>query len=175
MKFIIGLLAIALATPVGAQDRLDPQHSALADLAGAWTVQQSLWLGDAATPKVDSGTADFTMVLNGHQLQQSLHIADGSNFEGLGYIGFDNASGQYFSTWMDVNFPGIVVAYGGFDPTANTYVLKGSMSSSTPGAGAVPVREVMTIQDSDHFRYDYYETHAGKEALTVRLDYTRSR
>lgn len=171
MKLIIGLLALALATPACAQETLDPQHSALAHLAGAWTVQQSLWLGDATAPKIDSGQADFTVVLN-HQLQQSLHINDGTHFEGLGYIGFDNASVQYFSTWMDVNFPGIVVAYGDFDPTANTYVLKGSMSSST--GNPVPVREVMTVADPDHFRYEYYETHAGKEALTVRLDYTRS-
>ena len=168
MKRTIALLAIALATPAYAQE-LDPQHSALAHLAGAWTVQQSLWLGDATTPKIDSGKADFTMVLK-HQLQQSLNINDGTDFAGLGYIGFDNASGQYFSTWMDVNLPGIVIAYGKFDPAANTYVLTGDMSSP---AGAVPVREVMTIQDPDHFRYEYYETHAGKEALTVRLDYAR--
>ncbi len=170
MKLIIGLLALALAAPACAEETLDPQHQALAHLAGAWTVKQSLWLGDATTPKVDSGQADFALVLN-HQLQQSLRIDDGTHFEGLGYIGFDNASGQYFSTWMDVNFPGIVVAYGDFDSAAKTYVLKGSMSSST--GGPVPVREVMTIQDTDHFRYEYFETHAGKEALTVRLDYTR--
>ncbi len=47
------------------------------------------------------------------------------------------------------------------------------MAPLTPGADKVPVREVMTIQDTDHFRYEYYETQAGKEALTVRLDYTR--
>ena len=172
MKFIIALLALALTTPACAQATLDAQHSALANLAGAWSVQQSLWLDGATTPKVDPGHADFATILNGRQLQQSLHINDGTNFQGLGYIGFDNASGHYFSTWMDVNFPGIVVAYGDFDPAAKTYVFKGSMSSSTPGV-TVPVREVMTVTDPDHFRYDYYETHDGKEALTVRLDYTR--
>jgi hypothetical protein len=34
---------------------------------------------------------------------------------------------------------------------------------------------MMRIQDADHFSYEYYERHGGKETLAVRLDYTRSR
>ena len=37
----------------------------------------------------------------------------------------------------------------------------------------IPLREVMRVTDDDHLVYDYYETHAGKEALAVRLEYSR--
>jgi hypothetical protein len=38
---------------------------------------------------------------------------------------------------------------------------------------SVPVREVMRIADHDHFTYEFYETRGGKEALAIRLQYTR--
>jgi len=158
------IAAIALAAGLAAGPALDAQHRMLAGLAGHWTVRQSLWLDASGKAKVDSGTADFTMVLKGRHLKQTLHIADGTGFEGLGYIGYDNATGQFFATWMDVNFPGIVVTYGG--PDGDAYVFKGNM-------GPVPVREVLKIVDNKHFDYRFYETHDGKEALVVELEYSR--
>lgn len=158
------IAAALIAAAVAAAPAPDAQHRMLAGLSGTWTVKQSLWLDAAKPPKVDTGAADFAMVLNGRHLKQTLRIADGTGFEGLGYIGYDNASGQFFSTWMDVNFPGIVVAWGGQD--GNAYVLRGTM-------GTVPVREVLTITDGDHVDYRFYETHEGKEALVVELEYTR--
>lgn len=170
MKTTALLAAVLCLWPLAAAaDTSDPQHQALAGLSGTWTVRQSLWID--GVPKIDNGTAQLTVVLN-RQLQQSLHISDGTGFEGLGYIGYDNASGRYFSTWMDVNFPGLVVAYGDYDAASHTYVLRGTMSS--PGGADVPVREVMTVSDPRHFTYDYYETRDGKEQLTVELDYSRN-
>ena len=167
----LAVIMALLATPAAAQTTPDAQHAMLAGLAGHWSVKQSLWLGDAKTPKIDTGTADFAMVLNGRHLRQDLRINDGTAFEGLGYIGYDSGDGRFFTTWMDVNFPGLIVAHGGYDQAAKTYVFTGSMAG--PGGKATPVREVMTIADDDHMRYDYYETHDGHEALTVRLDYSR--
>ncbi|MGY4395118.1 hypothetical protein ACVWZA_000279 [Sphingomonas sp. UYAg733] len=171
------LTTTAIAGPACSADRatgLDPQHQALADLAGSWKVKQSFWTTAETAPKVDAGTAYFSMVLNRRHLRQTLRIADGTNFEGLGYIGYDNASGDYFSTWMDINFPGLVIARGQFDPASKAYVFRGIMTASTPGASAIPVREVMTIIDGNHFKYEYFEVHDGNEALTVRLEYSRA-
>jgi hypothetical protein len=178
MKFphalLAGLMAVptlSAAQPAPPAAALDAQHRQLASLAGAWSVRQSLWTAPGAAPKVDHGNADFAMVLRQRHLRQTLHIADGTGFEGLGYIGYDNASGQFFSTWMDVNFPGLVVAYGGYDAAAKAYVFRGSMTAAD--GGGIPVREVMTLTDADHFTYEYFETRDGRESLTVRLEYTR--
>lgn len=170
LPLILALIAAPLTATAATPD---PRHQVLAALAGRWSVTQSLWLKADAPPRVDIGVADFAMVLGGHQLRQSLTMADGTAFEGLGFIGFDSQAGHYYSTWMDTNFTGLVVAWGDFDATANTYVFRGAMDA--PAAdGGTPVREVMTIQDASHFRYEYFESHAGKESLTVRLDYVRA-
>jgi hypothetical protein len=168
---LLSIGAILKAQP-SAASKLDPQHEALAGLVGQWSVRQSFWSMPGRLPKIDQGSADFSMVLKRQHLRQVLRIADGTGFEGLGYMGYDNNSGQFFSTWMDVNFPGLVVARGAFDPRSRSYVLHGNMSGSEPGT-SIPVREVMTMIDRNHFTYEYYETRRGSESLAVKLEYSR--
>jgi hypothetical protein len=55
------------------------------------------------------------------------------------------------------------------------YIFVGAMADPARSGTLSPLREVMRIQDADHFSYEYYERHGGKEMLAVRLDYTRSR
>jgi len=163
------LLALALAFAMPS----DPQHEALAALAGNWSVEQTLWLAPGQ-PQHDHGTASFDVVL-GHHLRQVLRIPGKDKpFEGLGYLGYDNASGRFFSTWMDVNFPGLILAQGSRD-ASGTYTFEGSMSDASKPGATIPVHEVLRIADADHFTYEYYERRGGSETLTVRLEYTRTR
>jgi len=178
-KLIVALIAplciTALPAPAQqAKSAPDSEHQLLASLSGQWVVTQSLWSTPGKPPKIDRGTADLAMILNGRHLRQALRIDDGTNFEGLGYVGYDGTTGKFFSTWMDVNFPGIVIARGSFDAGSKSITLVGTMDQTKDGE-PVGVREVLTIMDRDHIRYDFYETRRGVEALGVRLDYTRRR
>lgn len=169
--------ASLLAAPLSAQNQTAPpdrEHQLLAALAGKWEVRQSFWGAPGKPPKRDDGTAELAMVLNGRHLRQTLHIADGTGFEGLSYIGYDSAARRFFSTWMDVNFPGLVIAWGSLDEGAKAITLRGTLAGAQ-GQDPVPVREVLTLTDPDHFRYEFFETRGGAEALAVRLDYTRRR
>lgn len=170
VALVLPIAALFLA-PASAQDAPDPEHAALARLAGDYAVRQSLWTAPDAAPRVDRGSASFTVVL-GRQLRQTLRIPDPAKpFEGLGYIGYDNATGRYFSTWMDVNFSGLILAEGSRD-AAGIYEFRGSMAAGA-GKPAIAVREVLRIADADHFTYEYFEPRGGKEMLTVRLEYSR--
>lgn len=176
------VLALALAFPgvpggaraaePGPRQPIEAHYAPLASLAGHWVVRQSMWLDAESAPVVDRGTADFAMVLGGRHVRQVLHIASSKPFEGLGYIGYDDAAGTYDSSWMDTNFGGIILAHGGYDATNRTWVFSGAMTGK--GGAPVPVREVMRVADSDHFIYQYYETRHGKEAIAVSLEYTRA-
>jgi hypothetical protein len=168
------LAAAAMTGSLANAAPLDAEHTALASLAGHWSVTQTLWTTPGGPPAVDHGDADFAMVLDGRHLRQDLRIAAKDKpFEGLGYIGYDAAAKRFFSTWMDVNFTGFIVAQGDYDAVAKRYVFKGTVPNAARPGTTMALREVMSIQDKDHFSYDYFETQDGKEAQAVRLEYTR--
>ena len=149
------------------------QHQRLAELVGTWKVTQSFWTSGNPTPKIDTGSAIYAMVLGGRHLRQDLQIdSPDKAFEALGYIGYDNMSGRYYSSWMDINFTGMIIAYGDYVDTSHTYTFMGTLPG--PAASeAVPLRAELKVVDANHFIYDFYERHGGTEALAVRLEYIR--
>lgn len=164
----------AQAHASGSASAVDQEHARLATMAGRWDVKQSLWEQSGQAPHVDHGTAVFSLVLDGRHLRQNLHIdAPAKPFDGLGYVGYDNATGEYYSTWMDVNFPGLIIARGSFDPSTHSYTLKGDMADAAKAGAKIPLREVLHVIDDNHFTYEYYEDHGNGEMLTVRLEYAR--
>ena len=173
----IALMAAAWVAPSASAADTAPTTSASAPahrldwLAGRWRVRQSFWADPAKAPVVDGGRAVFAAVLGGQHLQQELQIDSAKPFHGLGYFGYDAAAGRYDSLWMDVNFGGVVVAHGDCRPDGRACTFHGAMAGAH--GVSVPVREELRAQDADHFSYAYYERHDGREALTVKLDYTR--
>jgi hypothetical protein len=165
------LLAVAAITPATAAGATDPEHQRLAELAGLWNVKQSLWLDARKPAQVDAGTAVFSMVLDGRQLQQDLRVASGTPFQGIGYTGYDTTARAYFTSWMDVNLSGILVLRGAYDAGARTYRLRGEMSGED--GQQIPTREELRVIDANHFVTRYFETRNGREALVVELDYSR--
>jgi len=137
-------------------------------------VRQSMWTDPAKPPAIDVGEATLTPVLGGRHLRQDLRIDSPTGaFRGLGYLGYDLATRRYDSLWMDVNFTGMILAHGSYDPSRRTYELTGAMPDPHHAGATLPLREVMRVPDADHFTYEYYEHHDGREMLAVRLEYTR--
>lgn len=150
------------------------EHRRLDALAGRWNVTESTWTDPGRSPSVEHGVATFTAILGGRHLRQELWIGSKDKpFEGVGYLGYDSATGKYDSLWMDVNFTGTILAHGDYDPASRSYTFVGAMADPAQRGGSVPLREVMHVQDANHFSYEYYERHGGREALAVRLDYAR--
>jgi hypothetical protein len=173
LSVCIAVVAMAGVAPcaVAVQPPVSVAHS-LDWLAGRWNVRQSFWTDAAKPPAIDTGSAVFTSVLEGRHLRQELTIASAKPFHGLGYLGYDDAAGRFDSLWMDVNFGGVMLAHGECDAGRRSCTFLGTMPG-THGDVPVPVREVMQIDDADHFSYAYYERHGGREVLTVKLDYVR--
>jgi hypothetical protein len=149
----------------------DEAHERLARLAGLWNVRQSLWLETGKPAQIDVGTARFTMVLDGRQLQQDLRVASSTPFQGIGYTGYDNSTRTFVTSWMDVNLTDILLLRGDYDEHARVYRFRGEMSGAD--GRKVPMREELRIADPTHFVVRYYETRDGREALVVELAYSR--
>jgi hypothetical protein len=149
----------------------DAAHRRLAEIAGLWTVRQSLWLEPGKPPQVDIGTASFTMVLDGRQLQQDLRVGSSTPFQALGYTGYDSATHSYFATWMDVHLAEAIVLRGDYDAGTRTYRFSGQMA--TDEGRRIPTREERRMVDDGHFTVRYFESRNGAESLVVQLDYAR--
>ncbi|MBD8872507.1 DUF1579 family protein [Rhodanobacter sp. DHB23] len=175
LSAFIAMVAITGAAPFAAvAQQPAPAAHGLNWLVGNWNVRQSFWSDAAKAPAIDTGSAVFTSVLEGRHLRQDLAIASAKPFHGLGYLGYDDAASRYDSLWMDVNFGGVVIAHGDCSADGRNCTFRGAMSGAHGGA-PVPVREVLEASDADHFSYAYYERHDGKEMLTVRLEYSRTK
>ena len=147
------------------------EHRRLNELAGLWSVKQSLWLVPGQPPQVDTGTALFTPVLGSRHLQQDLRVNSVTPFQGLGYIGYDNTTGAYYTSWMDINFTGVLLLYGEYDASTSVYRFRGEMPDK--GGKSVPTREELNVSDRNHLVARYYETRRGQERLVVELEYSR--
>ena len=160
--------------PAPARAALGPELERLNALAGRWTVRQSMWTDPAKPPAVDHGVATLTPVLGGRHLRQDLRLdSPTGSFQGLGYLGYDPATQRYDSLWMDVNFTGMILAHGSYDPARQVYTFMGAVPDPKQGGATSPLREVLRVKDRGHFTYEYYERHDGAERLAVRLEYAR--
>ena len=54
----------------------------------------------------------------------------GKPFEGIGYTGYDNVNGKYYSSWIDSSSTGMFVSQGGYDPASKSYVFKGEFADA---------------------------------------------
>jgi len=149
-------------------------HKALEPLVGEWAIQGYMYMGPEPTEW--SGVEKTEWVLGGRFLRSELHVPElmgGPDFHGLGFMGYDNITGVYQSSWMDSMSTAIMHESGEYDASTKTFTMRGSHNDPTTGA-EIPSRSVITIAGPDeHTIKMYTRTPDGEEVLSMRIDYTR--
>lgn len=79
------------------------------------------WEAEDAEPVISKGTCETKMLLGGHY-QQSIYKGDvnGTPFEGIGYVVYDNAKKMYVNTWIDNMGKDILYPEGSYAPNNRT-------------------------------------------------------
>lgn len=151
-----------------------PEHQRLAKMAGKWKLQVTSWMAPGAPPMKSEGTAEFTSVLGGRFLQQEVKgDMGGQPFEGRGIEGYDNVTKENFGTWTDSMSTGLMVVRGKCPATAKKCTYKGSVPDAVAGK-AVPVTEIITYTDDDHFSFEMHGPGpGGKNFKMLEIAYTR--
>lgn len=154
-----------------------PQHRQLAEhFAGTWTTQQTMWMDPSAAPMTETGKSVNTAVLGGRQIRMDFSSRwMGQPFEGIGYVGYDNVRGKYTSAWLDNMSTGTMLAKGDYDPATRTYTFRGEMADPGKDGARVSIRETVRIVDADHHVMEMYEQRGGKDVMTMRIEYARSK
>ncbi|QNP39633.1 DUF1579 domain-containing protein [Lysobacter solisilvae (ex Woo and Kim 2020)] len=148
----------------------------IAEFAGTWNTKMTSWMDPSAPPQVETGKSVNTAVLGGRQLRMDYSGQFmGQPFQGMGYTGYDNVTGKYFSTWSDNMSTGLFVAEGSYDAAGKVYNYTATMNDPMQNGAPVPVRETMRVVDKDHVTFEMYETRDGKERKSMQIEYTRAK
>lgn len=157
-------------------EKLQPgkEHDAMSKASGKYDVAAKCWMEEGKPATESKGTAEFAMVLGGRYLRQDFKgEMMGKPFTGLGYCGFDRASGKHTSVWMDDFATGMMPMTGASADGGKTITYEGEGICPMTGVKA-KFRAVHTQLSNDKFTFEMFETPEGKkERKNMELTYTR--
>jgi hypothetical protein len=161
-----------------AYGKIGPMQQMLASWNGTWTSETTWWEYEGSTPQKSAGTAVNAMVLGG-RYQTTKHDGNmmGMPFEGMGTMGYDNATKQFVSTWMDNWGTGIMTMTGPWDEATKTMTLTGTMPDICRPGKTCTLREKFKIIDDNTQKMEMYgpDPKTGKEFKTMELNLTRKK
>ena len=150
----------------------DP-HARLAQGEGDWNLTITMWMAPGTPPEVAHGTATRKMILGGRHLEEVVNgEVMGQPFEGHGLTGYDNVSGQYWSTWVDNMTTGLTVMEGEYDDESKTFQWTGT--SNDPMTGAAKTTTMVGRHDEQGREIvEFWEERGGEKVKTMEIVYTR--
>lgn len=149
-------------------------HSLLARMEGSWDVRSTCWM-EPGNPLESTGISEQRMVLDGRFLHQEFSgEMTWGPFHGIGYLGYDNHTRKYVSTWMDSMGTGIYYFEGTASDDGKT--ITQTCDYDDPVQGPVTWRTVTSLVNDDTMTFEMYSTNAsGTEVKMAEMTYTRSR
>ena len=149
-------------------------HQALAATAGKYDLRIRSWHEPGGPPMEDTGTATRTMLLGGRVLVEEVQSSMmGMPYTGQAMMGFDNVTGEYWSTWNDSMSTGIMVTEGTCDAGMKTCQFTGSWNDPVKKA---PVKARMTTRwtspTTEIFEM-YGPARDGREMKMMEITYTK--
>ena len=148
-----------------------PEHAALAERAGSYVMNVTMWDPSSPEPETIAGTAERTMLFGGRVLQEKVSAEImGMPFEGEGRSGYDNVTDTYWSTWMDNMSTGLSTA-SGKRLEDGSLELVGEAPSPVEG-GMVQQKIILQRHDDGSEVQTMYDEHDGEWVKTMEIAYT---
>ncbi len=150
------------------------EHKQLAFFVGDWSATTTTWMDPKAPPQKSEGKEHIDSIFGGRYLRMKYEgTFEGQTFDGEGYLGFDNTKGKFFNTWIDSMSTNFWLAWGTYDAATKTYTFRGDMDDPAKPGTKIPVRQVVHVVDATHYTFEWNETHGGKEAKMLQIDYSK--
>lgn len=150
-----------------------PMHEMMAKSVGDWKATIKFWMDPAGEPTVTEGTSKVEMILGGRYLKETSNsMVMGMPMEGLNLVGYDNATKEFTSIWIDNMGTGTMIAKGSYDDETKTITLHGSMVDPMTGKDT-KFRETLQIVDDNHHVFEMYTDRDGQEVKSMEVEYTR--
>ncbi len=152
------------------------QHKHLARMVGDWEYTSKMWMGPGQPPEESKGTMHGETVMGGRYIQHHWKgNMMGMPFEGLGTEGYDNATKQFVSSWIDNLGTGIAYSKGSCDDAGKVCTMAGDMPDPM-GGGTVTTKMVVTWTDNDHFKNEMFmKDPSGAEMKMMEISASRKK
>lgn len=150
----------------------------LASWNGTWNTESTIWMSEGDAPVKSTGTTVNSMILGGrYQSGKNTGNMMGMPFEGMSTVGYDNASKQFISTWIDNMGTGMMIMKGPWDESTKTMTLSGTMTDICRPGKECSFKEVFTVVDNNTQKMVMYgpDPKTGKEFKTMELTFTRKK
>ncbi|MEM9293161.1 MAG: DUF1579 domain-containing protein [Acidobacteriota bacterium] len=151
------------------------EHRAMAEEAGEFNYQSTLWMIPGQPPAVSEGESVRQVILDGRYIREDL-TGDimGQPFSGIGISGYDRVSKQYRSIWIDSMGTGMLSFIGTpSEEDERTVVYQGDFVNPMTQQNEA-IRSVYTTVSADEQHFFYYVTAPGsEERLQMKIIYWR--
>ena len=155
-----------------------PMHQLLTSWNGTWTGETTMWDYEGAAPQKSQGQAVNEMIMGG-KYQKTTHSGNmmGMPFEGISVLGYDNATKQFTSSWIDNWSTGIMSMTGSWDEASKTLTMAGSYPDILRPGKQCSMREVYKVVDENTHHMEMYgpDQKTGKEFKMMEIHMTRKK
>lgn len=148
-------------------------HKEMAKKAGSWNVSIRSWMSPDESPNESTGTSEVKSILDGRFiLEEFSSQMQGNPYKGIGFMGYDNRTSKFVSTWMDSMSTSVMWLEGTASADGKTITQTGKYDD--PIRGTVEYRGVTKLVNDNTFEFELFnKDKSGKEWKTMELKYTR--
>lgn len=153
------------------------QHKNLQKDLGKWTGKQTLWMSPESDPTTSECTSTVTPVMDGRfvKVEFAGEIPGMGPYTGLGYVGFDNVSQKYQSTWLDNVSTGIAFGTGELSADGKTLTINYECNCPlTKKPTAMRQVETWTSPTTKTFEMFGTDPKSGKEFKSMKIEFKKS-
>jgi len=150
-----------------------PMHEMLAKSVGDWKTISKFWMDPSGEPMATEGSGITEMILGG-RYQKSTHKSSmmGMETEGIYLIGYDNATEEFTSIWIDNIGTGTAIAKGRYDEGTNSITMNGTMVDPL-SKQEMNIRVVLKYLDNDNNLMEMYILYNGEEFKSMEIEFVR--
>ena len=185
MKVLFITLFFLLTATIGNAQKPDPWvtymmpgeiHKMLAEYAGSFNLEISMWMTDEAEPVVVQINSEHKMILGGRFLE----ITQTGNMMGMEYmsvltIGYNTITDLFDQTTLTNMGTGTLYLTGSWNPENNSATLRGQITNPVDNK-SIKVRQQISFLDKDNLLIESYDTYEGeKEKKTLQSKFVRKK
>ena len=149
-----------------------PQHEMLANMVGEWDGDITMWMDPNQPPQTSKGTAKYESIYDGRYIVGTYSgTAWGMPMNGMDINGYDNVKKVFFTTWIDNMGTGLMYSEGTYDEDSKTINFSGD--TVDPMGNKIKVRQVTTLIDKDHSKFEMYMDMGTGEMKSMEISYSR--